>query len=315
MGKIFVPPIKCQGIKTKLVEWIVDNTSFNSKGKWIEPFMGSGVVGFNFRAKNALFSDVNPHIIRFYLSIKRGEIKPLIVRQFLEHEGALLAKHGEDYYYEVRKRFNKNGKPLDFLFLNRSCFNGIIRFNKKGHFNVPFGHKPKRFSKSYITKIANQVDYVAKAITQFNWNFVCEDFRVTISKATSTDLIYCDPPYAGRHVDYFNSWTEQDEAELSRLLISSKAKFILSTWHSNKYRSNELLNTYWAKYNIITREHFYHVGAREKNRNPMLEAIVLNYKPVKTIVYPAQKPIQLQLLEKVAFLSKRIRKASKPKLR
>jgi DNA adenine methylase len=305
MSKIFVPPIKCQGIKTKLVKWIIHNTAFNNKGKWIEPFMGSGVVGFNFRAKNAVFSDINPHIIHFYNSIKRRKVTSPIVRQFLEEEGALLAKRGEEYYYEVRKRFNQSGDPLDFLFLNRSSFNGVMRFNKKGHYNVPFGHKPKRFSKSYVTKIVNQVDYVSKALSQLNWSFVCEDFRTTISKAAATDLIYCDPPYAGRHVDYFNSWTEQDEQELHRLLVLSKAKFMLSTWHSNKYRSNELLDTYWSKYNIITREHFYHVGAKEDNRNPMLEAIVLNYKPLEKIIYASPKVIQLQLLEKNEHFSKR----------
>ena len=58
MSKVFVPPIKNQGIKTKLVSWIIDNVDFTIDGRWVEPFMGSGVVGFNFNAKNALFCDI-----------------------------------------------------------------------------------------------------------------------------------------------------------------------------------------------------------------------------------------------------------------
>jgi len=291
-----VPPIKCQGIKTKLVEWIKDHSSLAYDGAWIEPFMGSGVVGFNMRPNRAVFADVNPHIINFYNAVKQGKITAGIAKEFLEKEGALLQAKGEDHYYEVRERFNKDGSPLDMLFLNRACFNGIMRFNKKGGFNVPFGHKPERFAKSYVTKITNQIKYVTDAVSQYDWEFVCADFRKVISSAAENDFIYCDPPYIGRHVDYFNSWSENDEQELYDLLSAAKAKFILSTWHSNQYRENLALEKYAANYTVLTREHFYHVGASEKNRKPMLEAIVLNYNPLTPVTLEAEK--QLALFEK-----------------
>ncbi|MCP4130391.1 MAG: DNA adenine methylase, partial [bacterium] len=66
MEKVKVPPLKIQGIKTKLVHWILENAAISRNETWIEPFMGSGVVGFNSGAKKALFSDINPHIINFY---------------------------------------------------------------------------------------------------------------------------------------------------------------------------------------------------------------------------------------------------------
>jgi len=204
--KIFVPPIKCQGIKTKLVAWIKDNLSELKYTKWIEPFMGSGVVGFNVRPQNAIFADTNPHLINFYNAIKEGKITPVIVKNFLESEGEKLSKSGQKYYNEVRERFNRDFEPKDFLFLNRSCFNGMIRFNSKGKFNVPYGHKPKRFAKAYITKITNQIDYIYKAVKILNWEFVCQDFRKTLFEVKKSDFIYCDPPYFGRHVDYFDSW-------------------------------------------------------------------------------------------------------------
>ncbi len=277
--KISVPPIKCQGIKTKLVQWIVEHVSLGDTERWIEPFMGSGVVGFNLKPRRALFSDINPHLINFYRALQSGEITPASARTFLEHEGQLLEEQGEEHYYAIRDRFNASGAPLDFLFLNRASFNGVIRFNRKGLFNVPFGHKPQRFSKSYVTKIVNQIQQVSIAMHQCDWEFVCKDFREVISTAQAADFIYCDPPYAGRHTDYFNAWSEADEQDLYALLSTTSTKFILSTWHSNSYRANPAFEKYSAGFHVSTREHFYHVGASEENRNPMLEAIVSNYTP------------------------------------
>ncbi len=291
-----VPPLKCQGIKTKLTEWIKDHAALEEPGTWFEPFMGSGVVGFNVRPRKAVFADINPHIINFYNAIKDGSITAGIAKEFLEHEGEILQKQGESYYYEVRERFNKDSKPLDMLFLNRACFNGVMRFNKKGIFNVPFGHKPQRFAKAYITKISNQINYVSDAVSQYDWTFTSVDFRKLIPAATQSDFVYCDPPYIGRHVDYYNSWGEQEEQELYDLLSATSAKFILSTWHSNRYRSNPALEKYTYRFTILTREHFYHVGASETNRNPMLEAIVLNYNPLTPIELKVEK--QLVLMEK-----------------
>jgi DNA adenine methylase len=281
--KVFVPPLKCQGIKTKLVEWIHDSVKErlhqHSQQRWIEPYMGSGVVGFNIRPAVAIFADINPHIIAFYNAIKHGDITPQSVRAFLEQEGATLAKQGQAYYNAVRARFNDSPNSLDFLFLSRASFNGVMRFNRKGHYNVPFGHKPERFAKSYITKIANQVDYVAKACECYDWTFVCSDFRQTLCEATAHDLIYCDPPYMGRHVDYFDSWSECDEADLFKVLCATQAKFVLSTWSSTAFRANAALEKYRTRFHIHTREHFYHVGANEHNRNAVVEALVTNISP------------------------------------
>lgn len=174
--KIAVPPLKCQRIKTHLVEWIFDQVSLPENGKWIEPFMGSGVVVFNVRPAKAIFADTNLHIINLYNAIKSGEITPGIAKEFLEKEGALLREKGQSHYYEIRERFNETGKSLDLLFLNRSSFNGVMRFNKNGKFNVPFGHKPERFSQAYVTKIINQIRQVSQALSVYDWQFICADF-------------------------------------------------------------------------------------------------------------------------------------------
>jgi len=299
MNKTAVPPIKCQGIKTKLVTWIKAVIPDNFTGRWIEPFMGSGVVVFNIQPHKALLCDINPHLINFYNTIKSGRITADIVRDFLKSEGKKLKKEGEDYYYEVRERFNNHGEPLDFLFLNRSCFNGMIRFNKTGGFNVPFCRKPRRFEQAYITKIVNQVLYVQNLLNYHEYEFICQDFETTLINASDNDIIYCDPPYIGRHVDYYNGWDEKHEMKLNEILNKSESRFILSTWHSNDYRENEYLNTIWSNFNILTKEHFYHIGGFEKNRNPMLEALVTNFKPVY-IEKSYNKEEQQTLFEKMA---------------
>ena len=245
---------------------------------WVEPFMGSGVVGFNIRPQQAIFADTNPHIINFYNNIKQKNIDSYIVRNFLESEGDKLEKGDDEYYYEVRERFNKNHSSLDFLFLNRSCFNGMIRFNKNYKFNVPYGHKPRGFSKAYITKIVNQVKYVEQMLCISDWNFICQSFDNTINSIQEERaFIYCDPPYIGRNVDYYDSWSEDEETKLKKMLISNNNYFMLSTWDHNKYRKNEYVDTLWGFCKKINKEHFYYVGANENNRNSIVEALLINY--------------------------------------
>ena len=275
--RVYVPPIKIQGIKTKLVPLIRQSVAMQVNSVWIEPFMGSGVVGFNIEPHQAIFADTNPHIIEFYNQIKSGVITPYVVRDFLEREGKLLEQGDDEYYYIVRTRFNNEHNPLDFLFLNRACFNGMIRFNKGCDFNVPYGHKPQRFAKAYVTKIVNQVSHIESLLKTHSWEFLCQPFETTIAMAGINDFIYCDPPYIGRHVDYYNSWDEQSELALHKTLIESGAKFMLSTWDHNDYRENEFITAVWNDCQKITQEHFYHVGAKEINRNPVIEALLTNY--------------------------------------
>lgn len=274
--KTFVPPIKSQGIKTKLVDWISSNVNEVSYNRWVEPFMGTGVVAFNVRPKKALLCDSNPHLIKFYKAVQNKEITNGIVRNFLNKEGQKLLETNGEYYYTVRNRFNEKENPLDFLFLSRSCFNGMMRFNKKGGFNVPFCKKPNRFAQALVTKITNQVENISQIIEQGDYEFKHQDFKETLSELKSTDFVYSDPPYIGRHVDYFDSWTEEEEILLNKGLEESNCKFILSTWLSNKYRTNDYIFSVWKNCFIATKEHFYHVGGKETNRNAVYEAILSN---------------------------------------
>ena len=294
--KVGVPPIKSQGIKTKLVPWIQSIVPDDFNGTWIEPFMGTGAVAFNVAPRRAILCDSNPHLVNFYSSIATGEITPEVVKEFLTREGEILLSKGEDHYYFVRDRFNSEHSPLDFLFVNRAGFNGMIRFNRKGGFNIPFCRKPQRFAQAYITKITNQVSWASKLIKAKEFTFKCQDFSKTIEEASPTDIIYCDPPYIDRHVDYYNGWDDTHERELFNKLSSFKGKFILSTWHHNDYRENEYVKNLWSEHSVLTREHFYHVGGKEKNRNPVIEALVTNFIAIST-ERKNVSPTQYMLLE------------------
>lgn len=241
--------------------------------------MGSGVVGFNMNATHHIMNDINTHIIKFYNAIKNGTITPEIAREFLEHEGDLLkssSNGGQDYFKSVRDRFNNSSQELDFLFLSRSCFNGMIRFNGSGKYNVPFCKKPDRFSKAYITKIVNQISYIMD-IVDSSWEFTNISFEDVISKASADDIIYCDPPYMGKSSDYFSKWTNENEMKLFELLCSTKSKFVLSSWKSNSYRENEHFVKYSDKFKFKEIDHRYQVGPTNENRNSVVEVLIYNF--------------------------------------
>ncbi|MCS7190000.1 MAG: Dam family site-specific DNA-(adenine-N6)-methyltransferase [Fimbriimonadales bacterium] len=277
-GQVKVPPIKCQGIKTKLVPFILSAIRWDPEkdGRWIEPFLGSGVVAFNLAPRRAILADANPHIINFYRAIQTGELTPARVRSYLSIEGERLAREGEEYYYHVRARFNREGNPLDFLFLNRAGFNGLIRFNSGGECNVPFCRKPERFTQAYITKITNQVRWVALQMQGKDWEFRTAVWEETIESAEAGDFLYLDPPYEGRHADYYNRWTTEQTKRLIERMLRLPCGFALSMWLENPYRRNLLVDYLSGQLAIRVYEHFYHIGGEETNRNWVREALVIH---------------------------------------
>lgn len=299
MGKVIVPPIKSQGIKTKLVPWINDLILQSGidleNATWIEPFFGTGVVGLNAPIKgNHIVGDTNPHLINLYNGIKDGSITQYNMRVYLEREGKILEAaddNGYAYYREVKNRFNREHSPFDFIFLSRAGFNGMMRFNRKGEWNIPFCKKPNRFAPAYVTKICNQIASAEKVIRKGFWQFLNQNFLDTINMAQEGDIIYCDPPYFGRYVDYYNGWTEEDEETLYTALMNTPAHFILSTWHHNEFRENDMIKRFWNQFNVMTQEHFYHGGGHIENRHPIVEALVYNFE----LGEARNKKVELQL--------------------
>lgn len=184
------PFVKWAGGKTLVYK----NTSeFFPKtfGTYYEPFLGGGSVFFNLAPKSAVIADVNVSLINCYEQIRDN---PSSVINILNGFKANISK---DFYLKIRKDFNKNPiektarKAAEFVFLNKMCFNGLFRVNKKGEFNVPFGNGASRrciFEKDNLFEIS-------KHLNINNINISTLDFRKTIAKAKYGDFIYADPPY------------------------------------------------------------------------------------------------------------------------
>lgn len=277
VGRIGTPPLKSQGIKTKLVPFIAQSVRWDpgADGRWIEPFLGTGCVALNIAPPRALLTDINPHVIGVLNSIQNEELTPESVRVVLREMGRELSSNGEKFYYEVRQRFNQTASPMDFLFLNRASFNGIIRFSKKSGFNTPFGHKPERFSPSFLTKVANQVAWARGRMMGKDWVFAVQDWRVSVASSSSADFLYLDPPYIGRNADYFSHWSDEEATDLASETLRSPAGYALSMWLENEHRKNEHIDASWGVSVIRTAAHFYHVGATESLRKPMIEALAI----------------------------------------
>lgn len=290
-NKIHIPPIKSQGIKTKLLPSIRELLS-HSKTKykrWVEPFMGTGVVGFNCLTETPklfeqpvkhLMCDVNPYIIAFYQDLQSGKVNEDNVRVYLEQQSIGLQNGADNFYKQVRVCFNEYHSPFDFLFLTRCCFNGMMRFNNKGEFNVPFCKKPDRLSPAYITKICNQVKAIREIIQNGDFEFKCQDYIDTLKDVHRGDIVYCDPPYSGLHTDYYQSWNNEDDLSLYYALNGAGADFIVSTWVENSHRKNEFVDVVWkrAHYPIQLVDHFYHIGSTEAHRHSMKEGLVYYFR-------------------------------------
>jgi DNA adenine methylase len=278
-----VTPIKIQGKKTKLIDTIKKLSNLENK-IYVEPFLGSGEVLFNLNPKVAYVSDNNVHLINFYKSIQKGVITSEKIREFLEKNGQRLKETGKDFYYYIRDEFNRTHDPMLFLFLNRSCFNGVIRFNSSGKFNVPFCNKNERFSKSYITKIVNQVIKIEEILKQHgsSWVFEIADWKDTFKKFENNEdaFFYFDPPYVNRHATYYEVWTDSTNNDFFSSVKRLRGNFLLSNWYQNKYRTNTELIDFFpkSKYNFFYIKHFYHIGASIDNRTFMMECLVTKKK-------------------------------------
>ena len=273
------PPLKTQGIKTRLTPFIAGHARWERRGRWVEPFLGSGAVLFNIAPSRALVADTCAPVIDFYRALQSGRIDADSAAERLRREGELLRVQGAAHYYRIRERFNESRDPLDFLFLNRSCFNGLMRFNRQGRFNTAFCRKPARFSPGHITRIRNQVAWASGVMRGRDWEFVCADWRDALSRVDERDFIYADPPYAGRTALYYNEWREQDARDLAQALRAAPAPFLLSVWVANRFRRNPWLAEWFAGCEIATFEHYYHLGATRSRRHAMTEGLVIGPPP------------------------------------
>ena len=276
---MIIPPIKIQGKKTKIVPKIMEiaDEILNEHPEidtWVEPFLGSGVVAFNCpgRIKKVIVNDINPHIIKFYKGIADGTITPDRIREAFDIHNQNLLKDGYDYYNRIKDRFNQSFDTMDFLFLTRTGFNGVMRFNNSGKWNVPFCKLNNRLSKNVIEDLASSVDELSRLFKSKDFTFYNQSFEEVIVTAPENSIFYCDPPYYGLQVQYFKGWGKEDEIRLNEMLKDKM--FIYSTWLEDGIRENMMINEYWGEYEIEGKKHKYNVAEKAEKRNQVTEGLI-----------------------------------------
>lgn len=170
--------------------WLFESGQFEApqfSGRYVEPFLGGGAVFFCVRPRDALLADTNSGLVELYQVI-RDEADGL-VKWLVEHGRA----HSHDYYYWMRGRRLRTPvtRAAQFLYLNRTCWNGLYRENRRGEFNVPIG------TKSTVVFAGDDFPEWSKALTVAE--IVCQDFEATIDSVVEGDFIFVDPPYTVRH--------------------------------------------------------------------------------------------------------------------
>ena len=274
--KVIKSPLKYQGSKLKLVPWIKEIAQFNpDKEKWIEPFFGSGVVGLNMDAQVARVNDINPHVVNLFKMLNDNSYFLGGMKATLDTHDKLLRRFGEEYYYEMREHFNENFNPNTLLFLNHTCFNGVMRFNQKGKYNVPFCKKTDKLSESYREDLYNRLQY-AKEVTK-DWGFYSIDYKEMFMGLDTSCVVYLDPPYIDRTNNYYDSWTEKNELELHELVMNTPARVVLSTWYEANGKRNKYVESLWGDLNLHKKDHRYIVGQKKSNRYPVVEGLLTNF--------------------------------------
>jgi DNA adenine methylase len=156
-------------------------------GRYLEPFLGGGAVFFHLGAQRAILSDTNAELVNAYQYLKdhARRIEAGLARLQEKHDGVL--------YYRIRaaRPTHPFERAVRFIYLNRTCFNGIYRVNREGGFNVPMGSKDLvRYPDGYLEGIAGCLSHASIR--------VC-DFEATIDAAMKGDFVFIDPPYTVMH--------------------------------------------------------------------------------------------------------------------
>lgn len=266
------PIVKWVGGKRQLMFELLKNMP-KTYNRYFEPFIGGGALFFELQPENAYISDINYELINLY-SVVKNDVEDLIED---------LSKHevSKDYFLELRnadrtstyENWSDIQKASRFIYLNRTCFNGLYRVNSQGQFNVPFGnYKNPRICDEQNLKNCSEL----LQNTEIN----CADFTVILDNVQKGDFVYFDPPYVPlNETSSFTSYTKEgfdidmqfklrdlcDELDLRGVM------FMLS--NSDTKIVNELYENYNIKKVFASRA----INANGNGRGKVTEVIVKNY--------------------------------------
>ena len=266
------PIVKWVGGKRQLMFELLKNMPENYN-RYFEPFIGGGALFFELQPDNAYISDLNEELINLY-KVVRDNVEELITD---------LQKHdiSKEYFIEIRnidrteeyKNWSNVKKASRFIYLNRTCFNGMYRVNSKGEFNVPFGRykNPRILDENNLINCSNLLQR-----TEIRH----ADFSEILKKVKKGDFVYYDPPYVPlSETSSFTSYTKDGFdldmhfklRDVCDELDSMGIKFLLS--NSDTKLVNELYENYNIKKVFASRQ----INANADGRGKITEVLVRNY--------------------------------------
>lgn len=297
IGSRAKPFVKWVGGKTQLIPTIGKLASKAVRHlhefTYVEPFVGGGAMLFwmldNFdNIKKAVINDLNEDLIKTYKTIRddTGNLIECLREIECEYKSLSSEDARKEFYLDRRCRFNtKQLTDIEnsalFIFLNRTCFNGLFRVNSKGLFNVPFG----RYTNP---KICDEDTLWADRELLQKVEILCGDFDQTLSYADESTLFYMDPPYKPLcRTSSFNSYAKEefDDSAQIRLkefcdeLTEKKGAWILS---NSDVKSNDLENDFFDA--LYTSYHIERIwasrvlNANPKKRGKLTELLITNTK-------------------------------------
>ena len=266
------PIVKWVGGKRQLMFELIKNMP-EDYNRYFEPFIGGGALFFYLQPDNAYISDMNEELINLY-QVVRDNVDELITD---------LQKHNisKEYFMEIRnidrtekyQDWSDVKKASRFIYLNRTCFNGMYRVNSKGEFNVPFGHykNPRILDENNLINCSNLLRRT---------EIKHADFSEILKKVKKGDFVYFDPPYVPlSETSSFTSYTKDGFdidmqfklRDVCDELDSMGVKFLLS--NSDTKLVNELYENYNIKKVFASRQ----INANADGRGKITEVLVRNY--------------------------------------
>ena len=296
--EIVKPFVKWAGGKTSLIPQITKYFPFELRNgkieKYIEPFVGGGAVLIDilqkYDVKQAYAFDINKDLINCYNVIK-SNVEALI-EELDKKEKEFLKLETDDrtaYFYDIRSKYNsyKLEKLIDvkraseFIFLNRTCFNGLYRVNKSGEFNVPCG-KYKNPTICDSKNLRNLSGLIKNVVFEYG------DYKKSSKYVDDKTFVYFDPPYRPLSITSgFTSYTKEDfndenQKELAkyyRELNKKKAKLMLSNSNpKNTNREDTFFEDIYKGFNINEVSAKRMINANSKGRGEISELLITNYE-------------------------------------
>lgn len=292
LGKPF---IKWAGGKTQLlgqIDQVIPDNFKTENFTYVEPFLGGGAVLFHIlnyypNLEKAVVNDINTDLIGTYKTIKNNVIELIEVLENYQSEYYTLLTNDElkkEFYYCKRNLFNQRRvseieQSALFIFLNKTCFNGLFRVNKKNEFNVPIGSykKPLICDKNNLLKVNKLLQKV---------EFLNGDFEDTIKYTNTNSLFYFDPPYKPlNETSSFNSYAKDEFNDNEQIRLANFCETLDTIGHTwilsnsdvkGKNPNDNFFDDLYEKFNINRVLAKRNINANASKRGQLTELLITN---------------------------------------